>query len=76
MIHDPIAYAQGQAAFLDGYGEETNEYQHGTQLHEDWLAGWDHEYQLHAGEVAQDAFDRVLDDPRRGQARDINRRMG
>jgi hypothetical protein len=57
MVHDVIAYAQGRAAFLDGYSDDLNPYQRGTALYDDWEAGWDHEHSEHFAEVVSDALD-------------------
>lgn len=66
---DTVAFEKGRVAFLDGYSDDTNPYHYRTQAHEDWLQGWDSEHSKHFHEVEMDARDRILDDPRRGQAR-------
>jgi ribosome modulation factor len=73
MSHDDIAYDAGRQAYLDGQHDDVNPYQFGTQLYDDWEHGWDSAFQAEWRGLQMDAQDRVLDDPRRGQARDINR---
>lgn len=72
---DDICYTQGREAYLDGKSEDQNPYQRATICAAEWERGWDYEFEQHRYEVESAARDLVLDDPRRGQAKDLNRKI-
>jgi hypothetical protein len=74
-VYDDVAEAQGFADYEYGASETDNPYKHGTLCHMAWADGWDRGYEHYYRERQMDERDKELDDPRRGQARDINRRI-
>ena len=72
---DDFAYQQGREAYLDGKSEDQNPYQRGTNCADEWERGWDAEFENYRYEVESAARDLVLDDPRRNQAKHLNRKI-
>ena len=69
------AFRNGYAAYQNGEDVWQNEYEEGEEAG-DWRQGWLAAAEAHEREADSNERDKVMDDPRHGQARDINRRIG
>lgn len=67
------AEQEGYDAYLEGAWEVDNPHTRGSLLGKAWLQGWERACDEYAHEAERDAYDAVIDDPRHGQAKDINR---
>ena len=75
VMSDDECYAEGWEAFEKGVRKDENPYAEGTLSFEIWLDGWEGASDKHRGYGEPDGDDDAYNDPRRGQARELNRKL-